>query len=181
MSRQDPPKAVRIDSWGFDGNWPASRPGIPMIGIFLIIFGLLLGAGQLFNQAAIAGSALFLALGIVLLIVGLRDRSDFALYAGVFIIALALSDLLHNTSVIAGPGWGPLFLGIGVLAVAGVRALSSHRLGIGLAVGALLALWGGSDVASYYSNFSTDRLVGPVLLVILGFYVVTRGWSGRRR
>ena len=77
MSRQDPPKAVRIDSWGFDGNWPASRPGIPMIGIFLIIFGLLLGAGQLFNQAAIAGSALFLALGIVLLIVGLRDRSDF--------------------------------------------------------------------------------------------------------
>lgn len=152
-----------------------------MIGVFLIIFGLLLGAGQLFNQAAIAGSALFLALGIVLLIVGLRDHSDFALYTSVFIIALALSDLLHNTNVISGPGWGPLFLGIGVLAIAGVRALSSHRLGIGLAVGALLALWGGTDVASYYGKFPTDRLVGPVLLVVLGVYVVTRGWSARRR
>jgi hypothetical protein len=150
MSRQDPPKAVRIDSWGFDGNWPASRPGIPMIGIFLIIFGLLLGAGQLFNQAAIAGSALFLALGIVLLIVGLRDHSDFALYAGVFTIALALSDLLHNTNVISGSGWGPLFLGIGIVAISGMRSVSNHRLGIGLAVGALLALWGGTDVASYY-------------------------------
>jgi hypothetical protein len=181
MSRQDPPKAVRIDSWGFDGNWPASRPGIPMIGIFLIIFGLLLGAGQLFNQAAIAGSALFLALGIVLLIVGLRDRSDFALYAGVFTIALALSDLLHNTNVISGSGWGPLFLGIGIVAISGMRSVLNHRLGIGLAVGALLALWGGTDVASYYGKFPTDRLVGPVLLVILGVYVVTRSWNGRRR
>jgi hypothetical protein len=181
MSRQDPPKAVRIDSWGFDGNWPASRPGIPIIGVFLIVFGLLLGAGQIFNQAAVAGSALFLALGVVLLFVGLRDRSNFALYVGVFIVALALSDLLHNTNVIAGPGWGPLFLGIGILAIAGTRSISNHRLGLGLAIGALLALWGGTDVASYYGKFPTDRLVGPVLLVLLGVYVVTRGWSARRR
>jgi hypothetical protein len=152
-----------------------------MIGIFLIIFGIVLGLGQLTNQTASVGSALFLALGLVLLIVGLRDRSDFALYVGVFIVALALSDLLHSTNVVEGPGFGPLFLGIGILAIAGIRALSSHRLGLGLAVGALLALWGGTDVASYYGKWPTDRLVGPVLLVLLGVYVVTRGWRGRRR
>ena len=181
MSREDPPKAVRIDSWGFDGSWPGSRPGIPTVGIFLIVFGIVLGAGQLFNQAAIAGSALFLALGVVLLIVGLRDRSAFALYAGVFVVALALSDLLHNTNVVNGPGWGPLFLGLGIMAVAGIRAVSTHRLGLALAVGALVAFWGGTDVASYYGNFPTDRLVGPVLIVLLGVYIVSRNWRGRRR
>ena len=181
MSREDPPKAVRIDSWGFEGGWPARRPGVPMFGIFLILFGLLLGAGQLFNQAAIAGSSVFLALGIVLLIVGLRDHSDLALYAGVFVIALALSELLHNTNVVNGPGWGPFCLGVGIVAIAGFRAISTRRLGLALAVGALLAFWGGTDIASYYGNFPTDRLVGPVLVVLLGIYVVSRSWGGRPR
>jgi hypothetical protein len=154
---------------------------VPTVGLFLIVLGLLLGAGQLFSQAQIAGSAFFLALGLVLLVVGVRDRSDLALYAGVFVIALATSDLLHSLDVIRGSGWGPLFLGIGVIGIALVRAATGRRLGLAIAVGLLLTLWGGSDVAATYANFPTDRLVGPLLIVLLGAYIVTRNWSGRGR
>jgi hypothetical protein len=180
MSKQEPPKAVRIDSWGFDGNWPGSRPGLPIIGIFLIILGLFLGAGQLFSQAQIGASAFFLALGLVLLIVGVRDRSDLALFAGVFVVALALSDLLHSLNAVHGSGWGPLFLGLGVMAIALIRSTAGRRWGWTLGIGVLLALWGGSDVAASYVDFPTDRLVGPLLIVLLGVYIVARGRGGWR-
>ena len=180
MSKQDPPKAVRVDSWSFDGSWPASRPGIPMIGIFLIILGLFLGAGQLFSQAQLGASAFFLAVGLVLVIVGVRDRSDLALYVGVFIMALALSDVLHGLSLIHGAGWGTLFLGLGVVAIALIRSTAGRRWGWAMGIGLLLTLWGGSDVAASYANFPTDRLVGPLLIVLLGVYILTRGRSGRR-
>ena len=180
MSKQDPPKAVRIDSWNFEGNWPGTRPGIPMVGIFLILLGLFLGAGQFFSQAQLGASAFFLAVGLILVIVGVRDRSDLALYVGVFIMALALSDVLHGLNVIRGSGWGTLFLGLGVVGIALIRSTAGRRWGWALGIGVLLALWGGSDVAASYANFPTDRLIGPLLIVLLGLYIVTRGRVGRR-
>jgi hypothetical protein len=39
-------------------------------------------------------------------------------------------------------------------------------------------LWGGSEVAAANSNIAADRLVGPLLIVLLGLYIVTRN---RRR
>jgi hypothetical protein len=174
MSNQDPPKAVRIDSWSFDGSWPAGRRRVPLIGVFLIILGLLLAAGQLFQEAQIGASAFFLAVGLLLVFVGIRDRSDLALYAGAFVTALATSDLLTSLSVIHGGGWGTLFLGVGVMAIAVIRSSAGHRLGWALAFGALLALWGGSQVAASNLDFPTDRLIGPLLIVLLGLYVVTR-------
>ena len=180
MSKQDPPKAVRVDSWSFDGSWPASRPGVPMVGIFLIVLGLFLGAGQLFSQAQLGASAFFLAVGLVLVIVGVRDRSDLALYVGVFIMALALSDVLHSLSLIRGAGWGTLFLGLGVVAIALIRSTAGRRWGWAMGIGLLLTLWGGSDVAASYGSFPTDRLVGPLLIVLLGVYILTRGRRSRR-
>ena len=60
MSRQDPPKAVRVDSWSFDGGWPG-RSRVSIVGFFLIGLGILLAAGQLFNEARIGASGFFLA------------------------------------------------------------------------------------------------------------------------
>ena len=175
MSRQDPPKAVRVDGWSVDGSWPGTRPGVSTIGIFLIVLGVLLAAGQLFSAAQIGASAFFLAVGIVLLVVGIRDRSDLALYAGVFVTAIALSDLLRSLSVIHGSGWPALFTGVGVMAIALIRASAGRRLSWTLGIGGLLVLWGGSDViASNFANVPTDRLIGPLLIVLLGLYVVTR-------
>jgi hypothetical protein len=45
-------------------------------------------------------------------------------------------------------------------------------------VGALLALWGGSQVATSYLSLDLDRLVVPVLIVLLGLYIIRmRGGS----
>ena len=174
MSKQDPPKAVRVDSWSFDGSWPGSRRRVPLIGIFLIVLGLFLAAGQLSSEAQLGASAFFLAVGLVLVVVGFRDRSDLALYAGVFVTALALADLLSSAALIHGSGWGTLFLGVGVMAIALIRSSAGRRWGWALGIGALLALWGGSDVAASNLAFPADRLVGPLLIVLLGLYIVTR-------
>ncbi len=181
MSRQDPPKAVRIDSWGFDASWPRSRPGVPILGLFLIVLGLLLVVGQLSSQAQIGASAFFLAVAVVLVVIGVRRHSGLALYAGVFILALTASDLLHSLGYVQGAGWGTLFLGLGVMAIALLRSAPGRRIGWALGIGALLALWGGSEVAASYANISTDGLIGPLLIVLLGVYVLTRGWSHGRR
>ena len=169
-----PPRAVRINSWGFETDTPGRRSRIPLFGVFLILFGLLLAAGQVFKVAEIGASALFLALGVVLLLVWVRDRSDAALYLGILVTALALSDLLTGAGVIHGGGWGALFLGIGVLAIAPMRAHAGRNWGWPVFLGALLCLWGGSDVVTSYMNVDVGRLFGPVLLVLLGIWIVSR-------
>ena len=171
----DQPRAVRIDSWGFETE---PRRGISMFGVFLIIFGLLLVAGTLFQAAQVGSSALFLALGIVLLLVWLRDRSQAALFVGIFVTALALSDLLTGLGVVKGDGWGTLFLGIGVLFAALVRFQARRSWGWVAVVGGLLCLWGGSEVASVYTGWDYGRLVGPVVVILIGVWLVTntRSW-----
>jgi hypothetical protein len=110
----------------------------------------------------------------VLIVVGFRDRSNLSLYTGVFVTALALSDLLSSAGLVHGSGWGTLFLGVGIMAIALVRSSAGRRWGWALGFGALLALWGGSDVAASNSAFPADRLVGPLLIVLLGLYIVAR-------
>ncbi|MGD0019451.1 MAG: hypothetical protein ABSD62_09390 [Candidatus Limnocylindrales bacterium] len=180
MSDNDqPPRAVRIDSWGFETDKPGGRSKVPLFGAFLIVFGLLLAAGQLFKVAQLGASALFLALGVILLFVWLRDHSDAALYVGVFVTALALADLLTGAAVLKGNGWGTLFLGIGVVAIAPIRARAGRNWGWPLVIGGLLCLWGGSEVATSYMNIDADRLVGPALLVLLGIWIVSRSRRSR--
>ena len=176
--KNQPPKAVRIDNWGFETGMPGGRRSVSLFGIFLIVFGLLLAAGQLFTGAQLGASALFLALGIFLLLVWLRDHSVSALYLGVLVTTLALSNLLSSAGVIHGNGWGALFLGIGVLWIALMR-IRSGKGWVGVTIlGALLCLWGGSGVATSYLNLDADRLFGPLLLVLLGVWILSRS---RRR
>jgi hypothetical protein len=175
MSDKDqPPKAVRINSWGFETDTAGGRRSVPLFGIFLIVFGMLLAAGQVFKGAQLGASALFLALGIILLLIWLRDRSNLALYIGVFVTALALSDLLNGAGVVHGNGWGTLFLGVGVLLIALVRIRSGKGWAWAAIIGALLCLSGGSGVATSYLNVDVDRLVWPVVLVLLGAWILFR-------
>jgi hypothetical protein len=176
MSDDDQPKAIRIDSWGFETG-PRGGNGVPLIGIFLIVFGLLLVAGQIFTVAAISASALFLALGVVLILKGVRDGVvGAALFIGIFVAGIALSDLLSapGVGIIHGGGWGLLFVGIGLLAAVPLRA-GRHRGWVApLIVGALFCVLGGSEIVTSYLNLDLERLVGPALLVLLGIWLVTR-------
>jgi hypothetical protein len=182
MSNNDQPnKAVRIDAWGFEGSWGGTRRGgrVPLLGIFLIALGLFLAAGEFFPQAQIGASAFFLVVGLLLVLTGLRDRSDLALYVGVVIAALALSDLLSGLGLIHGHGWGTFFLGVGVVGLALIRSRTGRSWGRAVIVGALLALWGGSEVATSYLSLDLDRLVVPVLIVLLGLYIIRRRGGSR--
>lgn len=175
-----PPRVVRTVEWSFRDEWPPARRGVPLFGIFLILLGVFLALGQFVPSARIGASALFLAVGIVLLLVWARDRSHLALYAGIFVTALSLSDLLTAANVVSGPGWGTLLLGFGFLGIALVRAAGHAGWGWQLLLGALLAFSGGSQVVATQFGFNADALVGPVLIVLLGLLIVSRG-MGRRR
>ena len=155
------------------------RATVPLLGIFLIVVGVLLVAGQLFKEAQFGTSAFFLALGIIFILAGLRDRNDVALVVGLFITAISLAGLLTEANVISGGGWGTLFLGIGFLALIPIRASTGRGWRWAAAVGCLLVFWGGGEVASGYYNIDVDRLVGPLLLVLLGAWILNRSRQGR--
>jgi hypothetical protein len=176
----EPPKVVRINSWGFEDPLPdRPRSRVAVAGVFLIVIGVLLGAGQLFPAAQIGASAFFLAVGLVLVYIGIRDHRDLALYAGILVTALALSNVLSSAGRIQGSGWGTLFFGIAIAALALIRSSAGRRWGLMLVIGLLLTLWGGSEVAATNLNFPADRLVIPVLMVLVGVYVIVKT-AGRR-
>jgi glucose dehydrogenase len=177
---EEQPRAIRIDEWGFEREIRDTGRAVPLLGIFLIVLGLALVIGQLVEAAQIGASAAFLALGLVLLVVWTRQHGDLALYAGVFVTALALSDLLTGLNIVHGSGWRTLFLGIGVLCIVPIR-MRAHRSWTGTAIlGVLLALWGGGEVLATYWNQDLDRLVGPLLLVLLGVWIISQQRIGKR-
>ncbi|HYH92360.1 MAG TPA: hypothetical protein VD763_04295, partial [Candidatus Saccharimonadales bacterium] len=58
--------AVRVYSWEW-GPDDARRPGLPWIGIFLLVFGGLLLVQQVFPNARSLGSIIVLAVGLAFL------------------------------------------------------------------------------------------------------------------
>ena len=165
--------------WSWQGSWSTSRRGFPTLGVFLIIFGLLLVAGEFFTWAEYGTAAFFLAIGALLISVALRDKSDLALYLGVFMAALALSDFLTAGNVVQdGRGWGWLFVGLGWMGASLWRSQWGRRPGRAFVVGALVAAWGALQVAQTELRFPTDRLIGPVLLILLGVWIVARRTRG---
>jgi hypothetical protein len=172
-------KVVRVNGWGFEGSWSAPRRGgVPLLGIFLIVLGLFLAASSIWNEVQIGASAFFLAIGILLIVVGLRDKSDLALYCGAFIGALSLADLLTGSHVVSGNGWGSLFVGLALVAIALFRSQTGRKLGWTMGFGVLLVIWGGWQAANTGLNLGLDRLVVPALIVLLGLYVINQRSRG---
>jgi hypothetical protein len=110
----------------------------------------------------------------VLLLVWIRDHSETALVLGLIVTALAMSDLLTGIGVLKGGGWGTTFLGIGALLLALVRARAGKSWAWAVILGGLLLLGGGSEVVATYSDVSLGRLVGPLLLVLIGLWLIAR-------
>ena len=160
--------------WGPDEN---RRPGLPWIGIFLLVFGALLLIQQAFPQAESAGSLVVLAVGLAFLIKWAIDRGTGSLYAGALITALAVPGVLNAAGVgIDVDGIGTFCFGVAFLFIAAVRALSGGGWGWQLWFGGLLALIGGVNIAS--PTFG-DWVV-PVLLIVLGGMLLM-GSASRRR
>ncbi|HEY6056495.1 MAG TPA: hypothetical protein VIV06_00610 [Candidatus Limnocylindrales bacterium] len=173
--RRDVP-GDRVVRLGWDGQ-EERGPWLSPIGIFLVILGGLLLLDQVLPQARLVGSAVVLAIGIALLVRWAMRRSTLSLYAGAIVVALALPPLLEELGAIRGPGWGTLFLGIALLAIALIRGAERGGWGWQLTVGTVLAVIGGLQIAAreIAGLPSPGQLVWPVLLVGLGLIVILRG------
>ena len=163
---------ARIHHWEW-GPDDARRPGLPWIGVFLVVFGGLLLIRELFPGFESAGSLLVLAIGLAFLVKWVVGRGTGSLYAGALITALAVPGLVTAAGITAD-GLGTFSLGIAFLFIAAVRAASGGGRGWQLWFGGLLALVGGVNLGSP----TAGGLVGPILLVALGSALLLRG-AGR--
>jgi hypothetical protein len=166
--------SVRVYGWEW-GPDDGRRPGLPWIGIFLLVFGGLLLIQQLFPEFKALGSVVVLAVGLAFLVKWAIDRGTGSLYAGAIITALAVPGLLNAAGVEAN-GLSTFSLGVAFLFIAAVRAATGGGIGWQLWFGGLLALVGGVNIA----NASLGGLILPILLVALGAALLIRGAGGRR-
>jgi hypothetical protein len=167
--------SVRVYQWEW-GPDDSRRPGLPWIGIFLLVFGALLLVQQAFPQFEALSSLAVLAVGLAFLIKWAIDRGTGSLYAGAIITALAVPGLL-NAADIERNGLSTFSFGVAFLFIAAVRAASGGGWGWQLWFGGLLALVGGANIAG--ASFAGYLL--PIVLVVLGLILILRGGMGRAR
>jgi hypothetical protein len=157
--------------WGPDED---RRPGLPWIGIFLVVFGALLLIERALPTYRGLGDVAVLAAGIASLVAWLIRRSTIALYAGAFLTAVALPGTIEALGVELGPGWGTLFFGLAFLFIAAVRAVQSGGVG-------WQALYGSILVIIALTEILQPDLAGiglPLVLVGIGVVLLLRGRQG---
>jgi hypothetical protein len=157
--------------WGPDET---RRPGLPWIGIFLVVFGALLLLERALPAYRGLGDIAVLAAGIASLVAWLIRRSTIALYAGAFLTAAALPGTIEALGTDLGPGWGMLFFGLAFLFIAAVRAVESGGVG-------WQALYGSILVVIALTEILQPDLAGiglPLVLVAIGVVLLVRGRSG---
>jgi hypothetical protein len=159
----------RVYAWEW-GPDQARRPGLPWIGVFLLVFGGLLLARELFPEARSLGSLVVLAVGVAFLVKWAVDRGTGSLYAGAIITALAVPGVLTDAGL-ALEGLGTFCFGVAFLFIAAVRAASGGGFGWQAWFGGLLALLGGVNLISP----QVGGLVVPIALVALGAVLVFGG------
>lgn len=154
--------------WGRDED---RRPGLPWIGIFLVVFGGLLILQNALPQYRNLGNTAVLAAGLAFLLVWLLRRGTVALYFGAFLTAAALPGTLRGLGYALGAGWGTLFFGIALLFIALVRATRNGGWGWQAIGGGALVLLASSEIAVP----EVSSLVVPALLVVFGLILLVRG------
>ena len=165
---------VKVYTWEW-GPDEARRPGLPWIGIFLLIFGGLLLAQQLFPQFEDLGSVFVLAIGLAFLVKWVIDRGTGSLYAGAIITALAAPGVINALGYDVD-GLGTFCFGVAFLFIAAVRAASGGGWGWQAIIGGLLALLGGVNMLTP----EVGGLIVPVALVLVGLALIFGGGFGRR-
>src|SRR6476659_3085439 len=169
--RADGPVRVYGWSWGPDEQ---RRPGLPWIGVFLIVFGALLLIERALPDYQRLGDVAVLAAGLASLVYWLIRRGTIALYAGAFLTALALPGTIEALGQPLGPGWGMLFFGLAFLFVAAVRASRGGGVGWQALYGAILVVLAGWEIVQP----DLAGIAWPLVLVAIGILLLVRG-TGR--
>ena len=162
---------IRVNAWQW-GPDEGRRPGLPWIGIFLVVFGGLLIVQNVLPEYRNLGNTAALAAGLAFLVVWAIRRGAVALYFGAFLTAAVLPGAIEGvTGNDLGPGWGPLAFGIALLFIALVRGAGRGGWGWQAIVGAALVLLASTEITVP----EVAALVLPSLLVALGVILLVRG------
>src|SRR5690348_12709465 len=164
---------VRIYGWSW-GPDEQRRPGLPWIGVFLIVFGALLLIERALPDYQRLGDVAVLAAGLASLVYWVLRRGTIPLYAGAFLTALALPGTIQALGQPPGPGWGMFFFGLAFLFVALVRSLRGGGVGWQALYGAILVVIAGSEIVKP----DLAGIAWPVVLVGIGIVLLVRG-TGR--
>jgi hypothetical protein len=171
MSDRNLPGDPGVRAWAFRwGRDEDRRPGLPWIGIFLVVFGALLLAERMLPNQRL-GDVAVLAAGLASLVAWVVRRGTVALYAGAFLTAVALPGTIQALGQPLGPGWGTLFFGLAFLLVAAVRASQGGGVGWQALYGGILVLIGGTEVVKP----DVADLAWPLILVAIGVLLLIRG------
>lgn len=166
---QHPNDSIRTYRWGRDEE---RRPGLPWIGIFLLVFGLALLVERALPDYRRLGDVALLAAGVASLVAWILRRGTIALYAGAFLTAIALPGTIEAlTGQDLGPGWGTLFFGLAFLFIAAVRTWRGGGFGWQALYGSILVLIGGSEIVKP----DLAGLAWPVILIAIGLVLLFRG------
>jgi len=160
--------------WGRDED---RQPQLPWIGIFLVVLGGLLLLDRMLPEYVNVGSVLVLAAGLAFLLLWVMRRGTFALYAGAFLTAAAVPGLVEALTGREFNGLGTFAYGVAFLFIAAVRGSRGGGVGWQALVGTLLVVLGASQLA--LPDMAT--LVLPLLLVVLGIVLLTRGRREEQR
>jgi len=164
----DGPVRVYGWSWGPDEQ---RRPGLPWIGVFLIVFGGLLLVETLLPDYQSLGNVVVLAAGLASLVIWVIRRDTIPLYAGAFLTALALPGTIEALGVPLGPGWGTFFFSLAFLFIAAVRAWRGGGYGWQALYGAILLVIALSEIL----RPDLAGIAWPLILVGIGALLLIRG------
>jgi hypothetical protein len=172
----EPPRQVsgpvRVYGWSW-GPDEQRRPGLPWIGVFLIVFGGLLLVETLLPDFKSLGDVALLAAGLASLVVWAVRRGTLWLYAGAFLTALALPGTIEALGVPLGPGWGTFFFSFAFLFVALVRWSRGGGVGWQALYGSILLVIALSEIL----RPDLASVAWPLILVAIGVLLLVRGSS----
>lgn len=167
---------VRAVSWGIS-QAEAGRLGL-WIGLALVAFGGYLVLAEFVPGIGTLGSAALAVAGGALVAWHLAGRAGaWALHLGAILAGFGALRLVADVATLPSAGWGALGAGLGLLAIAILRAIRRQGVGWQAWVGGALAAWGGWGVlGATIPGFPTlGDLIVPLVLVLIGVAVLRRG------
>jgi len=159
------------------------------IGVGLLAVGIYLLLSLFIPELALIGSIVTLVLGLVLLAGYFSGRrGGWALYVGAILTAVGAARLLNDVAFVPRNGLTAIALGLAFLGISWVRRSSGRGGGWEARVGVIALLFGLLEFAlatmprspGSPGSPSVLDLALPILLVLIGFVVVSRGLGLRR-
>ncbi len=153
------------------------------IGVGLLAVGIYLLLSLFIPGLALLGSVVVLGLGLVLLAGYFSERrGGWALYVGAILTAVGAARLLTEIAFVPRNGLTAIAIGLAFLGISWVRRSSGRGGGWEAKVGIIALAFGLLELAvgSMPGSPSLLDLALPILLVLIGMVVVSRGLGLRR-